>query len=85
VSDAKVEFKDEDTPGKPEFFTFKCPKADRTCGWLMIRGASGDRPSWEWDGNRERPTFTPSVDCKGCWHGYIRAGRCVDPAGQDEP
>jgi hypothetical protein len=31
--------------------------------------------SWEWDGNRERPTLSPSVWCRGIWHGFLRAGR----------
>jgi hypothetical protein len=33
--------------------------------------------SWEWDGNEDRPTLTPSVNSVGCWHGWIRAGRMV--------
>jgi hypothetical protein len=31
--------------------------------------------AWEFDGNREKPTLTPSVHCHGHWHGFIRAGR----------
>lgn len=40
-----------------------------------------------WDGNREAPTFSPSIDCTNggkrpeCWHGYIRAGRVCDTSG----
>ena len=38
-------------------------------------------PAWQWDGNREAPTLTPSIACgmpKGCdWHGYMTAGRLV--------
>lgn len=43
-----------------------------------------DRPatgaSWQWDGNRERPTLSPSLlhhhtDMSEAWHGFIRAGR----------
>ncbi len=67
-----------------------------TCGNLLIAGAghgvprdpqgqNGGRPQWDFDGNREAPTFRPSVNCGGCWHGYIRAGRCVDTSGVDEP
>ena len=41
-------------------------------------GAEGPRPSWQWDGNRTEPTFEPSINCSGCWHGYIRAGVCID-------
>lgn len=31
--------------------------------------------SWSWDGNREKPTLTPSIHCIGVWHGFLRAGR----------
>lgn len=66
------------------------------CEGLLIAGATdikrdgqgqnGGSPQWDWDGNREAPTFTPSINCeKHCgWHGHIRAGRCVSTAGLDE-
>lgn len=77
----------------------KCsPKyPDVQCGKLLIAGATniprdpmglnGGRPQWDWDGNRQAPTFSPSINCEAhCgWHGYIRAGRCVGTNGQDEP
>lgn len=69
-----------------------------TCANLLIahsghginrdgQGLNGGRPQWEWDGDRQCPTFSPSINCeKHCgWHGYIRAGRCVDVKGNDEP
>lgn len=89
-----------DTPGeapvgKEVEFSFQCPKQRFRCGNLLIRGRTtvkhdpanmnGGTAQWSWDGNREAPTFSPSINCKGCWHGYIRAGRCVDTAGKDEP
>lgn len=67
------------------------------CEALLIAGATdikrdpegqnGGRPQWDWNGNRDAPTFSPSVNCeKVCgWHGYIRNGRCVDTSGNDEP
>ena len=30
---------------------------------------------WGWDGNREAPTITPSINVIGRWHGYLRVGR----------
>ena len=50
-------------------------------------GQNGGRPQWEWDGNREAPTFSPSINCeKHCgWHGYLRKGRCVTTGDADEP
>lgn len=75
-------------PGQEERFGFDCPKhRGRSCEGLLIRGKGHDIPdkTWAWDGNRSAPTFHPSINCTGCWHGYIRAGRCVTTAGEDEP
>ena len=37
------------------------------------------KPSWQWDGNEDTPTLTPSIRCgpegHTHWHGYITAGR----------
>lgn len=81
--------------GHEQAFSFQCPLYDRRCGDLLIAGRSavkrdgqnknGGAAQWDWDGDRDAPTFTPSVNCGGCWHGYIRAGRCVDVHGADEP
>lgn len=51
------------------------------------QGQNGGVPQWDWDGNREAPTFSPSINCeKHCgWHGYLRAGRCVNTNGGEEP
>ena len=100
MSDAKVTFQDIDrndaAPGAEVFVWFKCPKRpDLACGPLLIAGRTnlkrdaqnqnGGTAQWDWDGNRAAPTLKPSIDCKGCWHGHIRNGRCVSGAGQDEP
>lgn len=37
-----------------------------------------NKPSWIWDGNREKPTLSPSIKTwnkdQEIWHGYLRAG-----------
>ncbi len=36
------------------------------------------RPHWEWDGNREAPTLTPSIlvnPKNPLWHGFLRNGK----------
>lgn len=87
--------RDPVAPGQEQAFSFACPMHVRRCGDLVIagrtarkrdpNGKNGGIAQWDWDGNRDLPTFTPSVNCVGCWHGYIRAGRCVTTGGLDEP
>lgn len=100
MTDALVKFDaGHDEPnglGNEKTFSFQCPMYDRRCGDLLIagrnpgikrdgQGKNGGAPMWEWDGNLTAPTFHPSIDCKGCWHGYIIKGRCVSVQKQDEP
>jgi hypothetical protein len=100
MSDARVTFRHltagEATPGQEQTFGFACPKhKGRRCEGLVIAGRTtlkhdpqsknGGIAQWSWDGNREAPTFTPSINCGGCWHGYLRNGRCVSAQGTDEP
>jgi hypothetical protein len=75
-------------PGATAHMLFVCPNGKR-CAVLLGPQAVG-RPSpdalciWGWDGNRDRPTLTPSINCiaekdgkptGGCgWHGHITAG-----------
>lgn len=69
-------FKFGATPGEagPCGMHFTCPCGCGRDGWLPFRPAPS--PSWQWDGNREKPTLMPSVlQVGGCrWHGYLRAG-----------
>lgn len=100
MSDAKVRFDTLDeldaAVGAEQTFSFACPKhRGRRCESLVIagrtpykrdpQGKNGGVAQWDWNGDRARPTFTPSINCGGCWHGFIEAGRCIDTARQDEP
>lgn len=101
MSDAGVEFEtltgDPAAAGAEQTFRFNCPKhRGRMCGSLIIVGRTSvqhdpqnqgvGKAQWTWEnGDRDKPTFTPSVNCMGCWHGYIRDGRCVGVNGNDEP
>ncbi len=38
------------------------------------RGAQGGPRVWGWDGNKDAPTLTPSLNLIGVWHGYLKAG-----------
>lgn len=57
---------------------FICPCGCGSRGVLQIDSPFADhnRDKWTWDGNRERPTMSPSVRrTEGCgWHGYLQDG-----------
>jgi hypothetical protein len=80
--------------GGPYGMTFRCP-----CGCGAMHGVGFDnrpsdwggeaekkQPRWHWDGNKEKPTLTPSLGLRKCrddqtvgadgyhWHGFLRAG-----------
>lgn len=60
--------------GKSTGMAFVCPCG---CGQEdYIPLDPGRSESWEWDGNREKPTLSPSLQrMGGCgWHGFLRAG-----------
>lgn len=76
-------------PAATAHLLFVCPNG-RRCA-ILLGPQSADRPTpdgfcvWAWDGNRERPTITPSINCRsvddegkpagGCgWHGFITNG-----------
>lgn len=86
VTFAKLGLEDA-APGEEECFGFKCPKGRGRCEGLLLRGRGHDVPqrTWMWSGSRANPTFAPSINCQGCWHGFIENGRCVDTNHQDEP
>ena len=56
--------------------------ADASMAQLAIRGygRQGNGATWEWDGNREKPTLRPSIDgsAHGGWHGWLRAGVLIE-------
>lgn len=72
----------KERPGAFDFYTaegreragmiYICPCGCGATGALAFRPARS--PSWEWDGNEEAPTLSPSVHHVGHWHGYLRAG-----------
>jgi hypothetical protein len=48
-----------------------------------LRKDSTTEPTWDWDGNLERPTFSPSMLAYGCVHlcppDYVHHVVCKDP------
>lgn len=78
-------------PGITGHIMFVCPN-NRRC-LVHIGPVHIDRPTpdaiciWGWNGNLERPTLTPSINCQserdgkpagGCgWHGFITNGTII--------
>jgi hypothetical protein len=70
---------DELHDGVPAHLYFQCPRRPHRCAVALRPNKQPNGASWEWDGNREAPTLTPSISCGACgWHGWIRGGELVD-------
>ncbi len=48
-----------------------------TTPWKLSPVPLPNENDWQWDGNRETPTLTPSLNWVGVWHGWMRAGKLV--------
>jgi hypothetical protein len=78
----------EGYPGATAHILFVCPNRRRCC--VLLGPQHVDRPHpdalaiWAWNGDRDWPTITPSINCLakkdgkpagGCgWHGFITDG-----------
>lgn len=76
------EFAGDDGNGNPKWMWFRCQNksaedGDQCCVALRPSQKNAVGASWQWDGNKEKPTITPSINCAGCWHGWIRNGEFV--------
>lgn len=66
--------------GKEGIFgiVFCCPCGCGETGALAldVPGNEGEIERWQWNGDRDKPTLTPSIQkttgC--CWHGYLTDG-----------
>lgn len=70
------DFQYEPKPGGAQaYFWLLCPKCGTLSG-MAIRPIvdSGVTESWELSGTLDRPTLRPSIDHKGCWHGWLTNG-----------
>ncbi len=76
-------------PGQRGRFNFGCPLGHGNCGsiWIVNGKKPPENKVWAWDGNIEKPTLHPSINClshnpenpaekyAGCgWHGWLREG-----------
>lgn len=68
-------------PGR-EVLVVAIPDRESGRGWSLSRWTINHRnhcdAQWWWDGDRERPTLSPSLHAVGIWHGWVRAGRLVE-------
>lgn len=53
-----------------------CPCGCGVVSGVQFRHPANKGPQWDWDGNEESPTLTPSILKRGAcvWHGYLTAG-----------
>jgi hypothetical protein len=53
---------------------FACPCGCGDIGGITLKPAMSE--GWEWDGNEDKPTCSPSIRfVSGCqWHGYLKSG-----------
>lgn len=59
--------------------SYQCPRTGQHCGSIRVHLTNKTPRVWIWDGNFEKPTITPSINCGNCgWHGYLQAGSFVD-------
>ena len=61
------------------WLNYICPCGCGRLGGVQI-SVDGQRPRvWAWDGNRDVPTLSPSIqhmdDCR--WHGWLRNGEWI--------
>lgn len=55
---------------------YVCLPCDKHMDAIHVqRGGPGGSRVWGWDGNKDKPTLTPSIHYLGHWHGYLNAGR----------
>lgn len=46
--------------------------------FIRIPVTGAQQPVWQWDGNEDAPTLTPSLGVGGHWHGFCTAGKLVE-------
>lgn len=64
---------------EPAGLNFRCPCGCGAMHGIAWRRYDGKPGGWTWDGNREAPTCTPSIqtynnDGSPHWHGYLTQG-----------
>lgn len=70
-----------DDTDHPQYIYIRIPdgvnERGSTTPWLLKEKPDPVIDDWQWDGNREAPTLTPSLHWVGVWHGWMRNGQLV--------
>lgn len=54
---------------------FVCPCGCKAVAAIGFQNAPDSEVKWDWDGNEDLPTLTPSLHNLVCgWHGHLQAG-----------
>lgn len=68
-------FQGQDEHGQPKWFRMRRPGAAHECHLAIRPQKNALGASWQWNGDRSRPSFEPSINCHVCrWHGWLRDG-----------
>jgi hypothetical protein len=71
----------EDYGPKRKRLWFDCPRRLGERCMVLLKPWPINAPTWDWDGNEQAPTLSPSINCNGTggcgWHGFIQAGKLV--------
>jgi hypothetical protein len=78
-ADGRFEYRDREdrsivngATAASDLHRFACRCRSQPGAWcgVKVRGRGHDieNRSWTWNGDFDRPTLAPSIDCKGCWH-----------------
>lgn len=76
----------ESESDNPKWIRFGCPRGNGECTVPISPQKTARGATWRWDGNRDAPTLTPSINClaqlengqpaAGCgWHGFLKNGQ----------
>lgn len=65
---------------------FVCPCGCKTRVVIPFKSAECEGPMWNWNGNKEKPTVTPSIRrLDGCmWHGFLTKGVFIGKCEKQE-
>lgn len=76
ADDIRIEPRNDGRPDRA-FLIRACPIKGE-CMWPLWRKPA-EGATWQWDGNYEAPTISPSIDCKGgCGRHFTITGGIVN-------